>query len=200
MYYSLFSLAALILLLQVAQQTLPELAITASLEYNKVAISQGHWWKALTGHLVHNNGYHSLMNLAAMGVLAIVFKSQDKRSTWREFEFIAVCVTAMVIISAGLFFCVSSIEFYVGFSGVLHCLFLYYFIKHFHDDRILFGIAIAAIIAKVIWEQTPWYDSSSTAMLIETRVATQAHLFGCISAIILASITLGFYLFKKTKA
>lgn len=202
MFYSLCALIILMSLLQVFQQALPSYAITDFLEYSKSALMNGEFWRIWTGHFVHSNGYHTLMNVAALIVLLFLFNKSwplSKKQTTNKkidlessnnfnkkqqgIEFITVCLSAMLFISAGLFYFVLSIEYYVGFSGVLHSLFLYYFIVRIKEDPIASSLAITAIIVKVLWEQTPWSSQENTATLIETHVAVQAHLLGAIYGI-----------------
>lgn len=103
--------AALILLLQ----SLP--AILPALEYRRAALT-AEPWRLVTGHLVHVNWMHALVNAGAWLLLAQLFSPQlDARR-----QLLSLALGA-ALISMALAAWYPSIEWYRGASGALHALF-----------------------------------------------------------------------------
>lgn len=103
--------AALILLLQSMPAVLP------ALEYRRAALA-AEPWRLLTGHLVHVNWTHALVNAVAWVVLASLFAPQlDAR---RQSLSLALGAAFISLALAGGY---PSIAWYRGASGALHALF-----------------------------------------------------------------------------
>ena len=112
-----FALAgALILLLVQAIATAFE-PTGHALEYQRAALS-AEPWRLLTGHWIHINGPHVLINATAWFVVARLFALELTPARQA-----AIMVVASVAISAGLAWLYPWIAWYRGFSGVLHALF-----------------------------------------------------------------------------
>jgi rhomboid family GlyGly-CTERM serine protease len=88
-----------------------------ALEYQRAALA-AEPWRLLTGHWVHINWPHVLVNATAWFVVARLFAPE--LTPWRQ---AVVLVVASVAISAGLAWIYPGIAWYRGFSGVLHALF-----------------------------------------------------------------------------
>lgn len=88
-----------------------------ALEYARAALFSTPW-RLVSGHWVHINWPHVLINAAAWFVVARVFAPE--LSPARQATVVAV---ASVVISAGLAWRYPQIAWYRGFSGVLHALF-----------------------------------------------------------------------------
>ena len=109
-------MGALLLVLLQAAGSLSVLG--ESLEYRRAALYVQPW-RALTGHWVHINWPHALINAAAWVIVARLFATElaSPRQQW------VVVASASVGISVGLALAYPQIEWYRGFSGVLHALF-----------------------------------------------------------------------------
>lgn len=103
--------AALLLLLQ----GLP--AAAALLEYRR-ALLAAEPWRLFSGHLVHLNWLHALVNASAWVLLARLFEPVlDVRRQW-------LCLAiAAAVISLGLAALYPAIAWYRGASGLLHALY-----------------------------------------------------------------------------
>ena len=102
---------ALMLLLQSVPRLLP------ALEYRRAALA-AEPWRLLTGHVVHVNWTHALVNAGAWAVLAWLFAPQlDARRQWLSL------MLGALFISLALAGGHPSIEWYRGASGALHALF-----------------------------------------------------------------------------
>ena len=88
-----------------------------ALEYRRAALSTEPW-RLLTGHLVHVNWTHALVNAGAWLVLAWLFAPQ--LDTRRQLSSLALGAAFVSLALAGWH---PSIEWYRGASGALHALF-----------------------------------------------------------------------------
>lgn len=107
--------ALLLLLLQAAGSVSPPVA--QALEYRHAALSTQPW-RLFTGHWVHINWLHALVNAAAWLIVARLFAPE--LGPWRQ---VILLLVASLAISAGLALGWPQIDWYRGFSGVLHALF-----------------------------------------------------------------------------
>src|SRR5882672_1100655 len=107
--------ALILVLLQGVGSALPQLG--AVLEYQLAALGSQPW-RLLTGHWVHINWVHALINAAAWFIVARLFAQELTPA--RQ---VLVVLGAGVAISAGLALAYPQIDWYRGFSGVLHALF-----------------------------------------------------------------------------
>lgn len=88
-----------------------------ALEY-RAAAAVAEPWRLLTGHFVHINWMHALINAAAWWIVARLFAPElSPRHQW------SVVLASALCISVGLATLHPTIAWYRGFSGVLHALF-----------------------------------------------------------------------------
>ncbi len=103
--------AALLLLLQAMAGWHP------TLEYRAATLA-AEPWRLLTGHFVHINWTHALINAAAWWIVARLYAPElVPRRQW------GVVLVSALFISAGLALMHPTIAWYRGFSGVLHAIF-----------------------------------------------------------------------------
>lgn len=107
-------IAVVISLSMLMLQALPNVA---TLEYRFAALS-AEPWRLLTGHLVHVNWQHALINAIALWVVARLFAPDLTAS--RQ---LAALLAAALAISVCLAWLYPSIVWYRGLSGALHGLF-----------------------------------------------------------------------------
>jgi rhomboid family GlyGly-CTERM serine protease len=153
--------------------------ILLTLHFEQDAIANGEYWRLLSGHLVHLNLIHTFMNLGALCLLIIMF--------WKDLSYredLSALIFSIFGINIGLYFFHPELTSYVGFSGILHALFIYYFLKTLPQNKTTSIISVCIIFLKVLWEQSSWVDTSETAKLIGGSVATMAHLYGGICGLI----------------
>ncbi len=156
------------------------------LAFDRVALQQGQWWRWITGHWVHLNLKHALLNLGGLGLIALIF-IQELEWLPDTLAFFACCI----LVSAGLWW-FSDRDVYVGLSGVLHGLMIYYLIRTYSVTPKISLLGLFGVSAKVLWEQTRWSDTASTALLIGGPVAVEAHLFGLCAGIFVGLLSCWF--------
>ena len=155
--------------------------------YNRELIEQGQIWRIITGHLLHTNGYHLVLNLSALWMLWAL------HGHYYSFKNItSLFITSGIICSIGLFYFSPSITQYVGLSGVLHGLFIFgaaldVSYKDKSTGKASFRVSgllmLVGIIIKLAYEQL-FGANEQVSMLIAAKVAIDAHLWGAIGGLI----------------
>ncbi len=146
--------------------------------FNRDLVEQGNVWLLFSGHIVHLNWSHWLLNMAGLAIVAFFFSSHATFSQW----FLVIAVSSCVI-SAGLWWGMPDIRFYVGLSGVLHGLFLYGALREIRFYPTSGYVLLAVLIAKLIWEFFNGALPGSEDMA-GGRVLTEAHLLGAIGGVV----------------
>lgn len=139
--------------------------------------------RILSGNFAHTNFAHLAVNLAALWVIAFVF-----RPSVRSYATLLVVIS----IGVGIGILYTPIKSYVGLSGTLHGLFAYYALREALQGRVNSWILAAGVIAKVLWELTVG-SPISTAEMINARVAVEAHLLGVVNGMLFALVSYPLY-------
>jgi rhomboid family GlyGly-CTERM serine protease len=148
-----------------------------ALALSRAGLQDAQLWRLLSAHFVHLGTYHAALNLVGLAILAWLCPQALTAREWlRRLLWLSLAV------SAGVWLLVPALTSYVGFSGVLHGLFLLGLAPQARaGDR----IAIACLLylgGKLVWEivvGVPLSDEQA----IGGRVVTQAHLFGTLAAL-----------------
>lgn len=154
---------------------------TDLLALDTTLVRQGQWWRIISGHWVHSNHYHLLINIAACAALWSLHSSFY--SSRRLLTVILLCslvISGAVIIQGEL-------SRYVGFSAVLHGLFSWGCWMSIKKGDYLGWVLLAGLAAKLIYEQTAG-GSSYTASLIAMDVAIDAHIYGAVTGFIIGFV------------
>ncbi len=89
-----------------------------ALDYRRMAIANGQWWRLFTAHLMHVNAAHEVLDVAGLLLVAWIFARElDGRR-----QALALLIGAASV-DVGLWFFHPDVERYVGLSGALHALF-----------------------------------------------------------------------------
>ncbi len=148
---------------------------TPALAYYQTSVQQGEVWRLFTAHFLHTNLTHLAMNLAALWIAFLLHKQY-----YAPKEYLSVfSITALGCLGMLSIFS-PQIPHYVGLSGVLHGLLLYYGVKEALNKLMLGWLLAVGVIAKVSYEQ---YKGPSTelASAIQANVIIDGHLYGAIS-------------------
>lgn len=151
-----------------------------ALVYQHSAIIDAEYWRLVTGHLLHSNTWHLVMNLAGLSLVMLLHGRYYSSST----IILYVGCTALGI-SYLLLWLAPDIHVYVGLSGVLHALLCIGAIKDMQQHEPTGKILFLGLMAKVGYEQWQGPDAD-LAQLINANVAIDAHLFGIVIGLLLA--------------
>lgn len=156
-------------------------AALAFLRYERAAVLGGQVWRLASAHLVHADVAHLAWNLAGAALVWWLFADEFTRRGW-----ILVMVASTAAIDLGFIFLEPQIEWYVGFSGVLHGCMAAGLLAWLSKARDPATIAVTTIfVAKLAWEhfEGPLPFTSATLSL---PVVVEAHSFGAVGGAIAA--------------
>lgn len=176
-YLPYLLLALLMLLLAMLPETMQQV-----LQYQRGTIGNGQLWRLFSGHLLHSNHWHLVMNLAGL-LLAMLLHGHYYRALtlcW-QWPFCAL------LISLALYFYSADMAIYVGLSGLLHSMLTLGALRDIELHITSGWLLLAALLAKVGWEQWQGPDAQ-LAQLIEASVATEAHLYGVAAGLVAAAL------------
>jgi len=145
------------------------------LKYHRDAIVEGEYWRILTGHLVHSNGWHLLLNLASIIMIGLLFSQHLSKVIW-----IVVFVLSGLIISGCYYWIAPEFSYYVGLSAILYAVIIVGALLDIKEQPLIAIVVLLVVTARVIFQQ--FSDTiDPLAALIEDRVAIESHLFGICS-------------------
>ena len=141
-------------------------------EGNKVL--DGQVWRVFTSHICHTNWSHLVMNLLALALLMSLFNEVYTLASF-------LCVLVLAGIGIGLVYILfyPAGTQYLGLSGVLHAVASAGAIMSIKARRLFALVFLLGLIAKLIYEFTVG-ASESLAVMINARVAVEAHLVGAL--------------------
>jgi len=149
-----------------------------SWRFNRNLVEQGDVWLLLSGHIVHLNWSHWLLNMAGLAIVAFFFSPYASLKQW-----LLVIMVSAVIISAGIWWWVLDVDYYVGLSGILHGLFLYGALREIRFYPVSGYVLTAVLFAKLLWEF--FYGAlPGSEDMAGGRVLTESHLLGAIGGIL----------------
>jgi rhomboid family GlyGly-CTERM serine protease len=157
-----------------------------ALRYERAAVLDGEVWRLATGHLVHADLRHLGWNV--LGVL-IVWGLFARDYTTRQWLIILLASTAAT--SLGFLLLEPGLEWYVGFSGVLHgCMAagLVAWLRAVRDP--LTWLVTGLFAAKLAWEHSvgalPFTGGS-----LSIPVVHEAHTYGAVGGLLAALVLSG---------
>ena len=148
------------------------------LRYDRGALEAGQWWRLLTGHWVHLSLRHALLNALGLALMWALFARDYTPRQW-----LGIVLGAILAIDAGLWLWDSTLQWYVGSSGVLHGVMAAGTLAHLKRREADGWLLLAFLAGKLTYEHLVGpLPFSGTADVI-----TDAHLFGVIGGAGVAS-------------
>lgn len=148
--------------------------------YDRRAIAVGQLWRLVSGHFLHTNLNHLLMNGAALFILFCMFGPR-----LGALKSVGLLLLLCALCGAGLFVFAGGLQRYVGLSGVLHGLIVWGSIADIRRGERLGLVLLLGAVAKIAWEQLGG-DTGATAALIDAEVAIAAHLWGALAGLLVS--------------
>lgn len=97
--------------------------------FDRVAITDGEWWRLLTGHWVHSDLSHAGWDIAALLLLGALFEA---RLAWR---LPLLLLLASIGVDAWLWWGTPALRYYCGLSGILNALLVYGLVQLWRESR-----------------------------------------------------------------
>lgn len=155
------------------------------LEYQRAELQAGELWRIWTGHLVHLNTTHALLNIAGLFLVTFWVGNERKLINWG-----AAGVLIATAISASLYIWSEPIHYYVGLSGVLHGLLIFGLAPSCGRGEPIGWAAVLAVAIKLLYEQVIPAEHAAMEVLIAGPVVSIAHVYGALAGALLAFIWL----------
>lgn len=149
-------------------------ALGLALRYDREGVGAGELWRLLSGHLVHLDGIHLLLNIAGLFLLAKLLER-----FLPPVDLLSCMLVSALVIDAGLYFANPELAWYVGLSGILHgvwaagCLMALW-------QRNFAVLPLAAILAIKLIVEMAGVESMLSAAVISGPVVTEAHAWGAL--------------------
>jgi len=128
--------------------------------FDRVAITQGEWWRLVAGHWVHSDFEHALWDIAALLLLGTLFEA---RLQWR---LPLALLIGTVGVDVWLWWGDPTLRYYCGLSGILNSLLIVGLLQLWRDLRhpliLLTGVSAAVKIlveinaGQALLTQTAW--------------------------------------------
>lgn len=142
-------------------------------------VNQGAWWQLITAHFLHFTPHHLFWNIAALMILTLAFEAEQ---SWPEdCVFLLLC---SLWVGSLLYAIPSNLSEYRGLSGVLYGYTLFYGLKSYAHQR-LFAIAVIIFItARLLWQQSNYFDETATIEQLGGVISVDAHKYGYIGGLL----------------
>jgi rhomboid family GlyGly-CTERM serine protease len=154
-----------------------------ALRYERAAIAAGDWWRLASGHLVHEDLRHLVLNLAGLVALWSLYVRDARLRDWA-----AIAVASALGVGLGLYFGEPQLAWYVGLSGVLHGLWAAGGVAAWKRWPLESLVTLALLGAKLAFEG--WHGALTPDLGDGLPVITAAHRCGALAGL-LAALALG---------
>lgn len=151
------------------------------LRYERAAVLAGDAWRLVTGHLVHADAAHLAWNLLGLVLVWLLFAGDYSPSQW-----LVILGVSTVATDVGFLVLEPQLEWYVGFSAVLHGCMAAGLVAWLRGSRDpLTWVVALAFAAKLAWEHVagalPFTEAS-----ISVPVVHESHTYGTVGGIVAA--------------
>lgn len=141
----------------------------ALLRYERAGLARGQWWRTVTAHLVHLDLRHALLNCGGLVLVWALFAPDYAARRW-----LIIVLAAAAAIDAGLWFGDSTVQWYVGSSGVLHGVMAAGALAHLRRGEREGWVLAALLAAKLLYE----HFAGALPFSGSDPVVVDAHLYG----------------------
>jgi rhomboid family GlyGly-CTERM serine protease len=154
-------------------------AVHSHLNFQSQAILSGEFWRLITGHFLHTNFEHLMLNIGGLFLLwALHGEYYEYGST------VALALLCGILTSVGLLLA-SDTTHYVGLSAIIHAIFAWGAIQDIRCGLRSGWMLLLGLSIKVAYEQI-YGGSAEVAEMIGADVAVDSHLWGAVSGLFLA--------------
>lgn len=144
--------------------------------YNRHHIANGEYWRLITGHFIHLNNAHLLLNMLGVGLVLVLF--DNVLAIW---QWLVVLLASALIISVLIYVNLPQVQGYVGLSGVIHGLYVLASMRLLIQPKERnFAIILMLMVTLKLLTENSGQGTSFTANLIGGHVLLPAHLYGAL--------------------
>ena len=176
--YLIPSLLTLLVLLFLALEPLS----SQWLSYQREATSNGQVWRFITANFVHLGVWHTLMNLASLWLISMIFRPLLSLTDWALWFFILFLANII-----GLHFWLPELQQYVGMSGALYGLIAACCVIELRLGVKISGILLVIVGVKIFAPQILGIKSEYDGWL-GGFVVEESHIIGFTQGIILGLV------------
>lgn len=155
--------------------------VWTTLRYERAAVFAGEAWRLATAHLIHVDTVHLAWNLAGLALVAWLFAREFGVRDW-----ILILTASTIAVDLGFLVFEPQLEWYVGFSGVLHGLMAAGLCAWLLRSRDGLTMLVAGLFAlKLGWEHFAG-ALPFTAATLTVPVIHAAHTYGAVGGAVAA--------------
>ena len=151
------------------------------LRYDRAAITDGEYWRLLSGHFVHLGASHFLLNVAGLLLIWYLVGTAFSLTHW-----LLIVAGTIAGVDLGFWYWSPGLTWYVGLSGCLHGLLAAGILNRLSTHTKEASVLGLLLVGKLAYEQfvgpLPGSQGSTGGMVI-----VDAHLYGAIAGAVLAS-------------
>lgn len=148
-----------------------------ALRYDRLALANNELWRAISGHFIHLGWRHLIMNVVALLLLAALFER-----AWRATDIVLGGLFCAALISTGLYFFHPQVGWYVGYSGILHGLFVIASLRLLPTEPKYAALLILGVALKLAYEML--FGSAQDPEWLGGAVVEQSHFWGAIGGLL----------------
>lgn len=152
------------------------------LKYDRLAISDGEYWRLVSCHFTHLGMSHLALNLAGLVLVWLLVGRHYSSPQW-----LVIFIVSLLVATGGFWFVDKDMLWYVGLSGILHGLLLAGAIQGFRTLPTESAVICILVIVKLAWEQLAGPLPGSESVSGGT-VVVNAHLYGGIGGAVAATV------------
>lgn len=155
----------------------------ASFRFERSRILTGEWWRMFSAHFDHASFAHWLGNMMALAAVLFIYREVYKLGT-----FLVVGLCLVMGVSLGLLFLKPSLDWYLGFSAVIHGLFAFGAARSLRERSVVQTVSLALVLCKVAYEK---WRGGRQSLLFDLPIAVEAHLYGVLIGVLLGLMSAG---------
>ena len=161
--------------------------------YQRSLIAAGDYWRLWTGNWVHTNVWHLSLNLAGFWLLFLL-----NPKVFYHRGLLPYIASIGFGVGMGLWWFSPTVQWYVGFSGVLYGLYLQTGLQFLRQgDKLSATLIILGICGKTVWDWQQQGESFSST-LVQAPIIYAAHGYGMASTLFITAIHRGARYARKT--
>ncbi len=147
-----------------------------ALRWSRADLAAGEAWRLVTGHLVHLDLEHALLNVAGLLLVWALFSRVFTAGQWA-----LTLLAGVVAIDLGLWVVNVELQWYVGASGLLHTAMAAGIVRQMlARDAVAWGLGVLGV-GKLLYEH---FSGAMPFTGSGALVVTDAHLYGAVAGMI----------------